>query len=273
MKISELNTKSFLGHAGAAENSYILINYEDNSTSEPVTYKASLQELGKAIANDQKLYKKTQNGAITTNVSQDTYVNTAAENFASTGAVTAAVNGLASIGYVTNAVSGLVSNDGVKDIIDTYFSGTFSGIDASAKLIYGVNSSLGSGPYITGIGINPIYTNTLVSIGDLNGLASTGYVTAAVANAGGGGFDPTEHILCSVIPYGGESSDPIQKSLYHVMADESALYGRMTASGPMEYIIPLDKMLFYDIHESDGGSRILLLKDRDNATIHSIPLN
>lgn len=79
MKISELNTKEFLGNAGAAANSYVLINYEDNNTNEPVTYKASLQELGKAIANDQQLYKKTQNGAVTTNVSNAAYVNTTAE--------------------------------------------------------------------------------------------------------------------------------------------------------------------------------------------------
>ena len=66
MKISELNTKSFLGGEGAAANSYVLINYEDNSTSEPVTYKASLQELGKAIANDLKLPSVTvSEGAIT----------------------------------------------------------------------------------------------------------------------------------------------------------------------------------------------------------------
>jgi hypothetical protein len=42
MKISELNTKSFLGASGAAENSYVLINYEDETTNEPVTYKATV---------------------------------------------------------------------------------------------------------------------------------------------------------------------------------------------------------------------------------------
>lgn len=77
MKMSEFTTKSFLGNAGAAENSYILINYEDNTTQRPVTYKASLQEIGKAIANDQKLYKQTSNGPATTDVSQGAYVNSA----------------------------------------------------------------------------------------------------------------------------------------------------------------------------------------------------
>lgn len=61
-KISELSTKTFLGASGAAENSYVLINYEDSTTNEPVTYKATIQELGKAIAKDQQLYKDTSNG-------------------------------------------------------------------------------------------------------------------------------------------------------------------------------------------------------------------
>lgn len=81
MKISELNTKSFLGGTGATANSYVLINYEDATTTEPVTYKASLQELGKAIANDQQLYKKTQNGATTTSVSNGAYVDGTTEQF------------------------------------------------------------------------------------------------------------------------------------------------------------------------------------------------
>jgi len=59
MKISELNNKSFLGAPGAATNSYVLINYEDNTTSEPVTYKATLDELGKSIANNLHLYMKS----------------------------------------------------------------------------------------------------------------------------------------------------------------------------------------------------------------------
>lgn len=82
-KISELNTKSFLGGTGAAANSYVLINYEDATTTEPVTYKASLQELGRAIANDQQLYKKTSGGAVTTNVNNNAYANTTAEKLVS----------------------------------------------------------------------------------------------------------------------------------------------------------------------------------------------
>lgn len=101
MKISELNTKSFLGAAGAAANSYVLINYEDNTTSAPVTYKASIDELGKAIANNLQLYKKTQNGAVTTSVNNGAYADGTAEQFITSAALT----GLASTGYVTNAVA------------------------------------------------------------------------------------------------------------------------------------------------------------------------
>lgn len=59
MKISELNSKTFLGAPGAATHSYVLVNYEDNTTNEPVTYKATLDELGKSIASNLKLFKSS----------------------------------------------------------------------------------------------------------------------------------------------------------------------------------------------------------------------
>lgn len=52
MKISELTSKDFLNNIGATSNSYVLINYEDSTTQEPVTYKTSLDTLGKAIATN-----------------------------------------------------------------------------------------------------------------------------------------------------------------------------------------------------------------------------
>jgi hypothetical protein len=61
-KISQLDTKSFLGATGAADNSYVLINYEDDTTSAPVTYKATITELGNAIANKLGLYKENSSG-------------------------------------------------------------------------------------------------------------------------------------------------------------------------------------------------------------------
>lgn len=75
MKISELNSKSFLGAPGAVANSYVLINYEDNTTSEPVTYKATVEELGKAIANNLKLYKDVSGSAAVINVNNGAYVD------------------------------------------------------------------------------------------------------------------------------------------------------------------------------------------------------
>lgn len=175
MKMSEFTTKSFLGNAGAAENSYILINYEDNSTSRPVTYKASLQEIGKAIANDQKLYKKTQDGVITTATNQGTYADitegllvTSSEKTKISEAVTrgqlldsyglfASLRaGLAS----TGDLSGLASTGYVTSAITTATSGLASTGDLAAKASTGAVTAA------------------------VSGLASTGYVTAAVANAG-----------------------------------------------------------------------------------------
>ena len=65
MRISELNNKSFLGAAGAAENSYIIINYQDTNTDRPVTYKATLNELGKMLINNLGVVRyETQDGNI-----------------------------------------------------------------------------------------------------------------------------------------------------------------------------------------------------------------
>lgn len=266
MKISELNTKSFLGGTGAAANSYVLINYEDNSTSEPVTYKASLQELGKAIANDLKLpsanvsgntiidfkVKGVSNGAYTEKavgvLSNDgpsmgdvsVAVNTAINGLASTGYVTDAVDGLASTGYVTNAVYGLASTGYVTSAINDFVSMT--------DIVTEINDS----------------TTTF-------GRTIYEYVTNN-AGAGGGGFDPTESISCEFIPYGIDGSDPIEGSLYPVMTDGNALYNGDN-NGVMTYFAPLNKILFYDVITSAGVTSALLLKDRDNNTIHTIQLN
>lgn len=79
MKISEFNTKNFLGNTGAVERSYILINYEDINTSAPVTYKASLQEVGKAISANLNLLKENYNEFPTTmKASQGAYVDQSA---------------------------------------------------------------------------------------------------------------------------------------------------------------------------------------------------
>lgn len=63
MKISELEKKNFLAAAGADENSYIVINYKDNATDRPVTYKATVQELGKLLVDSLHLINyDTTNG-------------------------------------------------------------------------------------------------------------------------------------------------------------------------------------------------------------------
>lgn len=63
MRISELDNKSFLGAAGAAENSYVVVNYKDSTTDRPATYKATLAELGKMLIENLHLVKyDTTNG-------------------------------------------------------------------------------------------------------------------------------------------------------------------------------------------------------------------
>lgn len=112
-KISELDTKSFLGASGAAANSYVLINYEDSSTQAPVTYKATINELGKAIASDLQLYAASGEGAATMSAGNQTYTTGTAKNFVTSAEKTKIANalvandisGLASVGYVTSAVA------------------------------------------------------------------------------------------------------------------------------------------------------------------------
>lgn len=80
MKISELNEKTYLGAAGAADHSYVLVNYEDDTTNEPVTYKATLDELGKSIVSHLGLYKSNSNSgtAYTLSAYNGTYTETEA---------------------------------------------------------------------------------------------------------------------------------------------------------------------------------------------------
>lgn len=110
-KISELDTKSFLGATGAAENSYVLINYEDSNTSEPVTYKATVQELGKAIASNLHLYMAPGNTTAPTTISASNgaYANNTPLNVATQSDIQAAVSGLASSGDIQSIYAVLPS--------------------------------------------------------------------------------------------------------------------------------------------------------------------
>lgn len=349
MKISELNTKSFLGASGAAENSYVLINYEDETTNEPVTYKATVQELGKAIANKLQLTTNGQNGLATVKSSNGAWASedkgqlvTAAEktkiaNAASTSDITAAISGLASTGYVTAAIANaggaidpsapvelidehqlsgvqetyplfigggsvrtfyegsesgqatpiatiggdrvVVYNSGTEaigyyDPGDSYFNEiTIGGAGVSAGYVANAIDGLASQGYVTshaGPSLGNIaaavnnsgtilnrYVKAIASTkaalavnGAVNGLASTGYVTAAVANAGGGGFNPTTPVTCSVISENVTS----QESLYPAMIiDDSGIklwiqshtnVGKFIYGGVLASVSDLDNMAY-----------------------------
>ena len=73
MKISELTSKNFLNAGGAAANSYVLINYADTENNTPVTYKTSIDTLGKAIAKNLNLLMDTSEGAKIVGASNQTY--------------------------------------------------------------------------------------------------------------------------------------------------------------------------------------------------------
>ena len=64
-KISEFTTKSFLGESGATENSYILVNYAETANGTPVTYKASIKEIGNAISKQLYLLSLQPSGICT----------------------------------------------------------------------------------------------------------------------------------------------------------------------------------------------------------------
>lgn len=203
MKISELNTKSFLSGPNAQANSYVLINYEDTNTTGPVTYKATVEELGKAIANNLQLYKKTQAGATTMSVNNGAYVDETAKDFITLNAPKnimvdqqgrtgyyATTNSDSwtnfdagvSEGYVAGVVSNLVS---VNDLSNyTPEGGVSSGAVASI-----VNDILTENSYVK-MGSSYLEYNVSDSVeavkpSKIEGLStgvSTGYVTNAISN-------------------------------------------------------------------------------------------
>jgi hypothetical protein len=77
MKISELNSKTFLGEEGAKSKSYVLINYDDTATNSPVTCKTSIETLAKEVASQLGLpvYDPVNRTlkAVTSSTGTDTY--------------------------------------------------------------------------------------------------------------------------------------------------------------------------------------------------------
>ena len=131
-KISELTTKSFLGTDGAAENSYVLINYAESANGTPVTYKATIKELGKAIANDLNLYMMS--------TSAEGYGGETIRIHADQGAYTQVVKDFATRDYYQpNSILYIYSSN------DEYYVGTTSSAvslaEAVAKSNYVNNAS------------------------------------------------------------------------------------------------------------------------------------
>lgn len=228
-KISELDTKSFLGSAGAAANSYVLINYEDNSTNAPVTYKATIQELGKAIANELHLYKETANGATTTTVNSGSYLDSSAKSILTT----------ADRDKLDMAVS-------MTDLQNSNFVFMASTQD---QLCY---NGAGGDHIITADYLNAASIGYVTNA--ISGLASTGYVTAAInyngggnggGNGGSGSFDPTASVACLGM-FNPDDSNSSIINLYPVMASRSTIY-KSNDNGLFSSIA----LLGYDINGTD----------------------
>ena len=62
MRISELDNKAFLANDGVGDNSYVVITYAEDANDSPVSFKATLNELGRLIVSNMKLAQyDTQN--------------------------------------------------------------------------------------------------------------------------------------------------------------------------------------------------------------------
>lgn len=255
MKISELNTKNFLGAAGAATNSYVLVNYEDNSTNEPITYKATIDELGKAIANNLGLVKSTQYGEVTTTVNNGAYVDgtpkylvsqsqkekidpstssqipmTLKDYFASTGAVTSAVSGLASTGYVTNAVAGKASTGAVTAAVN--------GLASTGYVTSAVNSA------ISDFVAPSKQASQNYVLNAVRGLPSVGYVTSTA----------TATVNAALVEFaGGDMASAINDAV-DGLASEGYVASAINAYGVggNEYVDPADFIALVKASEEQG---------------------
>lgn len=146
MKISELTNKAFLNGENAASQSYVLVNYEDDNTNEPVTYKASLDVLGKAVAANLNLPQldTTTNKLVPVTTSESTYTNDNANAY-DLGAIQTALAGKVNSSAV-GAVSGVASLDAsgkvpaaqlpsyVDDVVEYADSATFPVTGESGKI-------------------------------------------------------------------------------------------------------------------------------------------
>lgn len=254
MKMSEFTTKSFLGNAGAAENSYILINYEDNTTSRPVTYKASLQDIGKAIIQDQNVLKidssTGQAQTITSNngayvINNEHFVSYDGELVTSGTKMVPRVvqyNGLSDeIGYYTteNANSWNNINLGINpsapivtSLPNTLNNGASSGnvypvvVDGYGTLYENSDSHVAS---ILNIDVTHITANSEKApiiydlIQDQIGYYPNGTSDFTAINVGGdgGSFDPTATIESAPVRFDPETSETTETDIYPVCATRS----------------------------------------------------
>lgn len=76
MKINELSAQSAAINSNGSNNSHLILNYAVDSEADPITYKVSLRNAGKAIANDLALIGYTTNkGLIKYTIDNNAYAS------------------------------------------------------------------------------------------------------------------------------------------------------------------------------------------------------
>lgn len=254
MKMSEFTTKSFLGEPGAAENSYILINYEDNTTQRPVTYKASLQDIGKAIIQDQNVLKINNSDPWQTQTVISTngaYVNNNQHLVSYDGEL---------VTSGTKMVPKVVQYNGQQDEIGYYNTDNANswtninlGINPSAPIVTSIPNAYGNSTISIDVypvvvdGYGTLYENSDshvaskldIDIDQINANSDrapliyhlvndeVGYYPAntsdftPVSIGGGGSFDPAATIESAPVRFDPEASDITDTDVYPVCATRS----------------------------------------------------
>ena len=133
MRISQLDDKLFLSNTGAMNSSYVVVNYQDDSTTAAVTYKTSLDILGKSIANHLNLLRNNSGDTEIYTVSNETYSTTATNiNYDVAGTATNEIAKLDLNQIITNTTGKTVETI---NEVDGIISATFQDISILSSQI------------------------------------------------------------------------------------------------------------------------------------------
>lgn len=143
MKISELDSKDYLGTQGVGANSYLIMNYDtepapfgEEDTNPTITYKVVLDEIGRALINDLKLVQyDTSNGQMlnTLNGGTEAYTNVNIGQFVNATDRVALNNAITDLQYDTT---------NKKFVKKTYDDASFTDIVSTANILNDMNLNI-----------------------------------------------------------------------------------------------------------------------------------